>query len=91
MTPCHTEALDNLLADGCTLTHITGYVRPKDEWLSQMRAGLARVPYTVASVMKRPETRAVLQLAAADDHGLRPRRRHMVRGPLGRHDLVSGR
>lgn len=34
-----TEALDNLLADGCTLTHITGYVQPKDEWLSQMRAG----------------------------------------------------
>ncbi|KUN59168.1 hypothetical protein AQJ46_40560 [Streptomyces canus] len=39
MTPCHTEALDNLLADGCTLTHITGYVQPKGEWLSQMRAG----------------------------------------------------
>lgn len=34
-----TDALDNLLADGCTLTHITGYVQPKDEWLSQMRAG----------------------------------------------------
>ncbi|WP_406491299.1 nuclear transport factor 2 family protein [Streptomyces sp. NBC_01604] len=34
-----TDALDNLLADGCTLTHITGYVQPKNEWLSQMRAG----------------------------------------------------
>ncbi|MCT9106827.1 nuclear transport factor 2 family protein [Streptomyces mirabilis] len=34
-----TDALDNLLADGCTLTHLTGYVQPKDEWLSQMRAG----------------------------------------------------
>ncbi|WP_406223803.1 nuclear transport factor 2 family protein [Streptomyces canus] len=34
-----THALDNLLADGCTLTHVTGYVQPKDEWLSQMHAG----------------------------------------------------
>ncbi|MDT0568524.1 nuclear transport factor 2 family protein [Streptomyces sp. DSM 3412] len=34
-----TDALDHLLAEGCTLTHITGYVQPKDEWLSQMRAG----------------------------------------------------
>ncbi|WP_405467945.1 nuclear transport factor 2 family protein [Streptomyces canus] len=34
-----THALDNLLADGCTLTHITGYLQPKDEWLSQTRAG----------------------------------------------------
>ncbi|MFF3851281.1 nuclear transport factor 2 family protein [Streptomyces sp. NPDC002328] len=33
-----TDALDSLLADGCTLTHVTGYVQPKDEWLSQMRA-----------------------------------------------------
>ncbi len=35
----NTDALDDLLADGCTLTHITGYVQPKDEWLSQMGAG----------------------------------------------------
>ncbi|UUU29806.1 nuclear transport factor 2 family protein [Streptomyces sp. CA-210063] len=34
-----TDTLDDLLADGCTLTHVTGYVQPKDEWLSQMRAG----------------------------------------------------
>ncbi|WP_327725391.1 nuclear transport factor 2 family protein [Streptomyces europaeiscabiei] len=34
-----TDALDDLLADGCTLTHITGYVQPKDEWLSQMGTG----------------------------------------------------
>ncbi|MFI5673435.1 nuclear transport factor 2 family protein [Streptomyces cellulosae] len=34
-----TDALDDLLADGCALTHVTGYVQPKDEWLSQMRAG----------------------------------------------------
>ncbi|MEU0213012.1 nuclear transport factor 2 family protein [Streptomyces canus] len=33
------HGLDNLLADGCTLTHITGYVQPSGEWLSQMRAG----------------------------------------------------
>lgn len=29
-----TDAPDDLLADGCTLTHLTGYVQPKDEWLS---------------------------------------------------------
>ncbi|MFF3380391.1 nuclear transport factor 2 family protein [Streptomyces sp. NPDC002680] len=34
-----TEALGNLLDDGFTLTHITGYLQPKAEWLSQMRAG----------------------------------------------------
>ncbi|MEU2734841.1 nuclear transport factor 2 family protein [Streptomyces sp. NPDC007095] len=31
------EALDDLLNDGFTLTHMTGYVQPKAEWLSQMR------------------------------------------------------
>lgn len=39
MTDGDTDALDDLLADGCTLTHITGYVQPKQEWLAQMRAG----------------------------------------------------
>lgn len=34
-----TDTLDDLLADNCTLTHITGYEQPKKEWLSQMRAG----------------------------------------------------
>ncbi|UFQ99739.1 nuclear transport factor 2 family protein [Streptomyces sp. Go40/10] len=34
-----TQALDDLLNDGFTLTHITGYVQPKAEWLSQMRSG----------------------------------------------------
>lgn len=34
-----TDALDDLLDDGFTLTHITGYEQPKAEWLSQMRAG----------------------------------------------------
>ncbi|MFG3029103.1 nuclear transport factor 2 family protein [Streptomyces sp. NPDC048253] len=34
-----TDALDDLLDDGFTLTHITGYQQPKAEWLSQMRAG----------------------------------------------------
>ena len=39
MTEGDTESLDALLDDGFTLTHITGYPQPKDEWLSQMRAG----------------------------------------------------
>ncbi|WP_105974310.1 nuclear transport factor 2 family protein [Streptomyces geranii] len=34
-----TDALADLLDDGFTLTHITGYQQPKAEWLSQMRAG----------------------------------------------------
>lgn len=34
-----TEALQQLLADEFTLTHMTGYVQPKSEWLEQMRAG----------------------------------------------------
>ncbi|WP_406481649.1 nuclear transport factor 2 family protein [Streptomyces sp. NBC_01615] len=34
-----TDTLDDLLDDGFTLTHITGYQQPKAEWLSQMRAG----------------------------------------------------
>ncbi|MFF7971166.1 DUF4440 domain-containing protein [Streptomyces sp. NPDC007905] len=34
-----TGALDALLDEGFTLTHITGYEQPKAEWLAQMRAG----------------------------------------------------
>ncbi|GGN40479.1 nuclear transport factor 2 family protein [Streptomyces fuscichromogenes] len=34
-----TTALDQLLDDGFTLTHMTGYVQPKAEWLAQMRQG----------------------------------------------------
>ncbi|MEU9639542.1 nuclear transport factor 2 family protein [Streptomyces tendae] len=34
-----TEALDGLLARDFTLTHMTGYVQPKAEWLAQMREG----------------------------------------------------
>ncbi|MFD9193769.1 nuclear transport factor 2 family protein [Streptomyces phaeochromogenes] len=39
MTDGDTGALDALLDDGFTLTHITGYEQPKAEWLAQMRAG----------------------------------------------------
>ncbi|MCX5358454.1 nuclear transport factor 2 family protein [Streptomyces sp. NBC_00124] len=38
MTDGDTDALDDLLDEGFTLTHITGYQQPKAEWLSQMRA-----------------------------------------------------
>lgn len=34
-----TEALGDLLDAGYTLTHMTSYEQPKDEWLSEMRAG----------------------------------------------------
>ncbi len=33
------NALEDPLDEGSTLTHITGYVQPKTEWLAQMRAG----------------------------------------------------
>lgn len=39
MTDGDTDALDDLLDDDFSLTHITGYAQPKAEWLSQMRAG----------------------------------------------------
>jgi hypothetical protein len=39
MTDGDTDALDDMLDDGFTLTHMTGYVQPKDEWLAEMRAG----------------------------------------------------
>ncbi|MFJ8716420.1 nuclear transport factor 2 family protein [Streptomyces violaceus] len=32
-----TKALDDLLDDSFTLTHMTGYVQPKAEWLAQIR------------------------------------------------------
>lgn len=34
-----TATLDDLLAEEFTLTHMTGYVQPKAEWLAQMRQG----------------------------------------------------
>lgn len=33
------EALEYLLDEGFTLTHMNGYVQPKNEWLTQIRAG----------------------------------------------------
>jgi hypothetical protein len=34
-----TQALAGLLTEGFSLTHMTGYYQPKQEWLAQMRAG----------------------------------------------------
>jgi Domain of unknown function (DUF4440) len=34
-----TEALGELLTEDFSLTHLTGYFQPKQEWLAQMRAG----------------------------------------------------
>ncbi|MFG3552256.1 nuclear transport factor 2 family protein [Streptomyces sp. NPDC047725] len=33
------QSVDDLLDAGFTLTHMTGYVQPKAEWLAEMRAG----------------------------------------------------
>lgn len=33
------DALGALLADGFTLTHMTGYLQPKQEWLADVRTG----------------------------------------------------
>lgn len=34
-----TDSLDALLGEDFTLTHMTGYVQPKWEWLAQIRDG----------------------------------------------------
>lgn len=34
-----TKTLESLMGDQFTLTHITGYVQPKAEWLSQVKSG----------------------------------------------------
>ncbi|MEU5655111.1 nuclear transport factor 2 family protein [Streptomyces sp. NPDC047737] len=34
-----TDAIAGLLGSGFTLTHMTGYVQPKAEWLAQMSQG----------------------------------------------------
>ncbi|MFJ5307531.1 nuclear transport factor 2 family protein [Streptomyces sp. NPDC088350] len=55
MTDGDTDALDDLLDDGFTLTHITGYQQSKTEWLSQM--GVGRFVYH--GVMEKDVTVAV--------------------------------
>lgn len=37
-----TVALDRLLAPGFTLTHMTGYVQPRAEWLGELQQGTMR-------------------------------------------------
>ncbi len=39
MVDCDTEVLGELLTEDFSLTHMTGYFQPKQEWLAQMRAG----------------------------------------------------
>jgi ketosteroid isomerase-like protein len=39
MLDSDTETLGDLLTEDFTLTHITGFLQPKEEWLAQMRAG----------------------------------------------------
>jgi ketosteroid isomerase-like protein len=42
MTDGDTDTLDELLDDDFTLTHMTGYVQPKAQWLAEMRGGQFR-------------------------------------------------
>lgn len=39
MLAADADALDVLLADGFTLTHMTGYQQPKAQWLADVRSG----------------------------------------------------
>lgn len=39
MLNADTNTLDRLLDDNFTLTHITGYVQPKAEWLADVKSG----------------------------------------------------
>lgn len=39
MLAADTDALDELLSDDFTLTHMTGYVQPKEEWLDHISTG----------------------------------------------------
>jgi hypothetical protein len=39
MLAADVDALDVLLADGFTLTHMTGYQQPKAQWLADVRSG----------------------------------------------------
>ncbi|MCO4166917.1 nuclear transport factor 2 family protein [Actinobacillus suis] len=39
MLNADTKTLDRLLDDNFTLTHITGYVQPKAEWLDEVKSG----------------------------------------------------
>jgi hypothetical protein len=42
MVAADADRLDELLDPGFSLTHITGYVQPKDEWLHEIQAGSMR-------------------------------------------------
>ncbi|GGR37701.1 DUF4440 domain-containing protein [Deinococcus ruber] len=42
MVEGRTDVLDDLLEDRFTLTHITGYVQPRDEWLAEIRSAKFR-------------------------------------------------
>ncbi|WP_418606370.1 nuclear transport factor 2 family protein [Georgenia sp. SUBG003] len=39
MVAADPDALGDLLQDDFTLTHMTGYVQPKTEWLTDVRSG----------------------------------------------------
>ncbi|MBH5328944.1 nuclear transport factor 2 family protein [Eikenella sp. S3360] len=42
MAAADTATLDKMLAPGFTLTHMTGYVQPRAEWLEHIRSGQMR-------------------------------------------------
>lgn len=39
MATADVDQLDQLLAPSFTLTHMTGYVQPRSEWLAQIKSG----------------------------------------------------
>lgn len=74
-----TETLARVLSDGFTLTHMTGYVQPKTEWLSQMRE--ARFVYH--SIDEKHMTLNVRATPPGWSHRPSPMRRCTARGRTG--------
>ncbi len=73
-----TSALDELLDNAFTLTHITGYVQPKAEWLAEIRAGRFTYHAISDSTTSRstPQgTPRALSAGSSPTHGLRTPRR----------------
>jgi hypothetical protein len=60
MSSSDTGALGELLADDFALTHLSGYAQPKNEWLTQLRAGAL----TAAAALLAVAQVAVLALIA---------------------------
>lgn len=49
-------ALDQLLAPDFTLTHMTGYIQPRQEWLGELRRGTMHYDSSVEDHVEMSET-----------------------------------